>query len=161
MLRPFLLRRVKSEVEKSLPPKTETKIYVGLSAMQREWYHNLLMRDLEAVNGGQSAGRVQLLNMVMQLRKCCNHPYLFDGAEPGPPFVEGEHLVESSGKLAFMAKLLPKLQADGSRVLIFSQMTRVLDILEDFFALRDYKYARIDGNTFLYAELARLDEFFA
>ena len=52
-------------------------------------------QDIEAVNGG--ADRSRLLNIVMQLRKCCNHPYLFQGAEPGPPFTTGEHLVENSG----------------------------------------------------------------
>ena len=48
------------------------------------------------MNGG--ADRSRLLNIVMQLRKCCNHPYLFQGAEPGPPFTTGDHLVENSGE---------------------------------------------------------------
>lgn len=59
----------------------------------------------------------------------------------------GEHLVENSGKLVLLDKLLPKLQKRGSRVLIFSQMTRVLDILEDYCIYRYYNYCRIDGNT--------------
>jgi len=66
----------------------------------------------------------------MQLRKVCNHPYLFKGAEPGPPYIEGEHLVTNSGKMVLLDKLLARLKKDGSRVLLFSQMTRVLDILE-------------------------------
>ncbi len=57
----------------------------------------------------------------MQLRKCCNHPYLFQGAEPGPPYLTGDHLVENSGKMVLLDKLLPKLQQRGSRILIFSQ----------------------------------------
>ena len=87
VLRPFLLRRLKSEVEKDLPPKRETKLFIGLSDMQKEWYKKLLMRDLEAVNNAATGkgARMRLLNIVMQLRKCANHPYLFDGAEPGPP----------------------------------------------------------------------------
>ena len=76
------------------------------------------------------------MNVLMQLRKVCNHPYLFDGAEPGPPFVDGPHIWEAAGKMHLLARLLPKLQAQGSRVLIFSQMTRVLDILEDYVARR-------------------------
>lgn len=83
MLRPFLLRRLKSEVEKALLPKKETKIYVGLSVMQRQWYTKLLMKDIDIVNGAGKTDRMRLLNVLMQLRKCCNHPYLFDGAEPG------------------------------------------------------------------------------
>jgi SWI/SNF-related matrix-associated actin-dependent regulator of chromatin subfamily A member 5 len=105
----------------------------------------------------------------MQLRKVCNHPYLFDGkgtvlptsiqtqldrpppppkgAEPGPPYIDGPHLWESCGKMTLLHKLLPKVQAMGSRVLVFTQMTRVLDILEDYCRLVGYQYCRIDGNT--------------
>ena len=71
----------------------------------------------------------------------------FEGAEPGPPFMTGEHLVTTSGKLILLDKLLPKLQQRGSRVLIFSQMTRLLDVLEDYLMYRGYQYCRIDGNT--------------
>ncbi|KPL97092.1 Imitation SWI-like protein, partial [Sarcoptes scabiei] len=84
VLRPFLLRRLKSEVEKKLPPKIETKIYVGLSRMQREWYTKILMKDIDIVNNAGKSDKLRLLNILMQLRKCANHPYLFDGAEPGP-----------------------------------------------------------------------------
>lgn len=145
VLRPFLLRRLKSDVEKSLPPKKETILKIGMSDMQRKYYAALLQKDMEAVTGG--ADRSRLLNIVMQLRKCCNHPYLFQGAEPGPPYITGEHLVENSGKLVLLDKLLPKLKERGSRVLVFSQMTRMIDILEDYCMYRQYKYCRIDGNT--------------
>lgn len=64
------------------------------------------------------------------------------GAEPGPPFLEGEHIVENSSKMVLLDKLLKKLQAAGNRVLIFSQMTRILDILEDFSRYRGYDYVR-------------------
>jgi SWI/SNF-related matrix-associated actin-dependent regulator of chromatin subfamily A member 5 len=60
----------------------------------------------------------------------CNHPYLFDGAEEGPPYVDGPHIWENSGKMQLLHKLLAKLQKNDSKVLIFSQMTRMLDILE-------------------------------
>lgn len=76
----------------------------------------------------------------------CNQ-YLFDGAEPGPPFSDGPHLWENSGKMQLLNKLLPKLKSRGSRVLIFSQMTRLLDILEDYLRLVGHEYCRIDGNT--------------
>jgi SWI/SNF-related matrix-associated actin-dependent regulator of chromatin subfamily A member 5 len=87
VLRPFLLRRVKSDVEKSLPPKRETILKIGMSEMQQTWYKKLLQKDIATLSGG--ADRSKLLNIVMQLRKCCNHPYLFQGAEPGPPFFPG------------------------------------------------------------------------
>ncbi|KAL2244125.1 UNVERIFIED_CONTAM: putative chromatin-remodeling complex ATPase chain [Sesamum indicum] len=145
VLRPFLLRRLKSDVEKGLPPKKETILKVGMSQMQKQYYRALLQKDLEVVNAGGE--RKRLLNVAMQLRKCCNHPYLFQGAEPGPPYTTGEHLIENSGKMVLLDKLLPKLKERDSRVLIFSQMTRLLDILEDYLMFRGHLYCRIDGNT--------------
>ncbi|KAK4755650.1 hypothetical protein SAY87_009407 [Trapa incisa] len=145
VLRPFLLRRLKSDVEKGLPPKKETILKVGMSQMQKHYYRALLQKDLEVVNAGGE--RKRLLNIAMQLRKCCNHPYLFQGAEPGPPYTTGEHLITNAGKMVLLDKLLPKLKERDSRVLIFSQMTRLLDILEDYLMFRGYQYCRIDGNT--------------
>ncbi|KAJ6848530.1 putative chromatin-remodeling complex ATPase chain isoform X1 [Iris pallida] len=145
VLRPFLLRRLKSDVEKGLPPKKETILKVGMSQMQKQYYRALLQKDLEVINAGGQ--RKRLLNIAMQLRKCCNHPYLFQGAEPGPPYTTGDHLVTHAGKMVLLDKLLPKLKERDSRVLIFSQMTRLLDILEDYSIFRGYEYCRIDGNT--------------
>ncbi|CAN1238806.1 ISWI chromatin-remodeling complex ATPase CHR17 [Linum grandiflorum] len=145
VLRPFLLRRLKSDVEKGLPPKKETILKVGMSQMQKQYYKALLQKDLEVVNAGGE--RKRLLNIAMQLRKCCNHPYLFQGAEPGPPYTTGDHLITNAGKMVLLDKLLPKLKDRDSRVLIFSQMTRLLDILEDYLMFRGYQYCRIDGNT--------------
>jgi len=161
VLRPFLLRRLKADVERNLPPKKEIKLFVGMSKMQKEWYLKILTRDIEAINGvvKGKAGRMRLLNLVMQLRKACNHPYLFEGAEPGPPYEEGEHLVANAGKLVLLDKLLPKLQAQDSRVLIFSQMTRLLDILEDYLVMRGYDYRRIDGSSQTLDRESAIDDF--
>ncbi|KAI9996610.1 hypothetical protein PInf_014347 [Phytophthora infestans] len=147
ILRPFLLRRLKADVEHSLPPKIETKLYVGLSEMQREWYMRVLHRDATHLNAIGGSDRVRLLNILMQLRKVCNHPYLFEGAEPGPPYQEGPHLWENCGKMTLLHKLLPKLQAQGSRVLIFCQMTSMMDILEDYMRYFSHDYCRLDGST--------------
>ena len=87
-----------------------------------------------------------MLNIVMQLSKVCNHPYLFDGAEP-TPYTNGTHLITNPGKMDLVERLLPKLKANGSRVLVFCQMTRMLDILEDYLAFNGYEYCRIDGST--------------
>uniref|UniRef100_A0A453DYC3 Chromatin-remodeling complex ATPase chain n=1 Tax=Aegilops tauschii subsp. strangulata TaxID=200361 RepID=A0A453DYC3_AEGTS len=145
VLRPFLLRRLKSDVEKGLPPKKEIILKVGMSQMQKQYYRGLLQKDLEVINAGGE--RKRLLNIAMQLRKCCNHPYLFQGAEPGPPYTTGDHLIETAGKMVLLDKLLPKLKDRDSRVLIFSQMTRLLDILEDYLIYRGYQFCRIDGST--------------
>ncbi|CDQ98446.1 unnamed protein product, partial [Oncorhynchus mykiss] len=122
-------------------------MYVGLSKMQREWYTKILMKDIDILNSAGKMDKMRLLNVLMQLRKCCNHPYLFDGAEPGPPYTTDLHLAVNSGKMAVLDKLLPKMKAQGSRVLIFSQMTRMLDILEDYCMWRNFGYCRLDGQT--------------
>ncbi|KAJ5777913.1 ISWI chromatin-remodeling complex ATPase ISW2 [Penicillium odoratum] len=161
VLRPFLLRRVKSDVEKSLLPKQEMNLYVPMSDMQVKWYQKILEKDIDAVNGaaGKRESKTRLLNIVMQLRKCCNHPYLFEGAEPGPPYTTDEHLIYNSGKMAILDKLLKRMQADGSRVLIFSQMSRVLDILEDYCVFREFNYCRIDGTTAHEDRIAAIDDY--
>lgn len=146
VLRPFLIRRLKSEVEHSLPPKKETVLFTKLSEMQLTLYRNLLKKDIDAING-KGGDRVRLLNVLMQLRKCVNHPYLFDGIEDRSLDAFGEHLVQNCGKLSLLDKLLPRLKEGDHRVLVFSQMTRVLDILEDYCTMRQYKFCRIDGGT--------------
>ncbi|OCL14586.1 hypothetical protein AOQ84DRAFT_404523, partial [Glonium stellatum] len=161
VLRPFLLRRVKSDVEKSLLPKKEMNLYIGMSDMQVKWYKKILEKDIDAVNGagGKKESKTRLLNIVMQLRKCCNHPYLFEGAEPGPPYTTDEHLVNNAAKMVMLDKLLKRLKAQGSRVLIFSQMSRLLDILEDYSVMRGYQYCRIDGSTAHEDRIAAIDDY--
>ena len=161
VLRPFLLRRVKSDVEKSLLPKKEVNLYIGMSDMQVRWYKKILEKDIDAVNGaaGNKESKTRLLNIVMQLRKCCNHPYLFDGAEPGPPYTTDEHLIYNAGKMLMLDKILTRMKKQGSRVLIFSQMSRVLDILEDYCVFREHKYNRIDGSTAHEDRIAAIDEY--
>mmetsp|Transcript_72436 Transcript_72436/g.206187 ORF Transcript_72436/g.206187 Transcript_72436/m.206187 type:complete len:969 (+) Transcript_72436:1339-4245(+) len=83
----------------------------------------------------------------MQMRKCCNHPYLFSGVEDRSLDPHGEHVIENCGKLVLLDKLLKRLYEKGHRVLIFSQMTRMIDVLEDYLWMRQYKYCRIDGKT--------------
>jgi len=139
VLRPFLLRRIKAEVEKSLPPKKEFKIYVPMSPMQKEWYKKILMKDLDVVNKVGKLEKARLMNILMHLRKCAVHPYLFDGAEPGPPYTTDEHIITNSGKMVVLDKLLMKLQSEGSRVLLFSQFTRFMDIFEDYCFFRKIK----------------------
>jgi SWI/SNF-related matrix-associated actin-dependent regulator of chromatin subfamily A member 5 len=117
-----------------------------MSKMQKDLYRNILIRDIDAIQG-TSGNRTAILNIVMQLRKCAGHPYLFPGLEDRslPPL--GEHLVNNCGKLALLDKLLKRLFERGHRVLLFTQMTRILDILEDYLVMRRYQYCRIDGNT--------------
>ena len=118
ILRPFMLRRLKADVEKSLPPKNETILFTGMSAMQKKLYKDILMRDLDTLTGKGGAGsRTAVLNIVMQLRKCAGHPYLFPGIEDRSLDPLGEHLVTNCGKMFLLDKLLGKI------VLISDMMT--------------------------------------
>uniref|UniRef100_A0A5F9DC77 Chromodomain helicase DNA binding protein 1 like n=1 Tax=Oryctolagus cuniculus TaxID=9986 RepID=A0A5F9DC77_RABIT len=112
LLQPFLLRRVKAEVATELPKKTEVVLYHGLSALQKKCYKAVLMKDLDAFENGM-AKKVKLQNILSQLRKCVDHPYLFDGVEP-EPFEVGDHLIEASGKLHLLDKLLAFLYSRWS-----------------------------------------------
>uniref|UniRef100_A0A2K5LMQ5 Chromodomain helicase DNA binding protein 1 like n=1 Tax=Cercocebus atys TaxID=9531 RepID=A0A2K5LMQ5_CERAT len=116
-----------------------------MSALQKKYYKAILMKDLDAFEN-ETAKKVKLQNILSQLRKCVDHPYLFDGVEP-EPFEVGDHLIEASGKLYLLDKLLAFLYSGGHRVLLFSQMTQMLDILQDYMDYRGYSYERVDGSV--------------
>ena len=139
---PLLLRRLKAD-HVHLPPKVEATLYVPLTPLQRHWYRAVLERNCSAL--GAASART-LTNVLAALRKCCNHPYLFDGAEP-EPFVEGEHLVQASAKLALLDRLLQRLRSRGDRVLLFCTSTTMLDVLQDYLSLRRWAYERLDGSA--------------
>lgn len=147
ILRPFMLRRIKADVEKSLLPKIELKLFVGLSEMQRELYKKVLVKELTKVNAMGEESMKAINNIVMELRKVANHPYLIENVEPGPPFTTDEHLINCCGKMMVLDKLLMKLKEQGSRVVLFSQFVIMLDILEDFLEFRGHEYRRLDGST--------------
>ncbi|XP_058487338.1 chromodomain-helicase-DNA-binding protein 5 isoform X2 [Solea solea] len=151
LLGPHMLRRLKADVFKNMPAKTELIVRVELSPMQKKYYKFILTRNFEALNSKGGGNQVSLLNIMMDLKKCCNHPYLFPVAAVEAPVLpngsyDGNSLVKSSGKLTLLQKMLKKLKDEGHRVLIFSQMTKMLDLLEDFLEFEGYKYERIDGG---------------
>jgi len=142
LLRPFMLRRVKSEVLDQLPEKVEKVLRCDLSSWQKELYKQISSKAINEEGTGAAAGR-GLNNIVMQLRKVCNHPYLFS---PHGYHID-ENIIRCSGKVALLDQMLPKLKAAGHRVLMFTQMTAVMTILEDYFAYRGYLSLRLDGST--------------
>ncbi|XP_048428158.1 probable helicase CHR10 isoform X2 [Pyrus x bretschneideri] len=147
----FMLRRTKSKLiesgDLSLPPLTEITVLAPLVSLQKKVYMSILRKELPKLLALSSGGsnHQSLQNIVIQLRKACSHPYLFPGIEP-EPYEEGEHLVQASGKLIILDRLLQKLHEYGHRVLLFAQMTHTLDILQDFLELRKYSYERLDGS---------------
>ena len=155
-LQPFILRRLKKDVEKSLPSKTEHILRVELSDIQTEYYKNILTRNYRALQAGAKGTRFSLLNIMSELKKASNHPYLFDNAEElvlqkfGDGKMSRENvlrgLIMSSGKMVLLDQLLSRLKKDGHRVLIFSQMVRMLDILGDYLAIKGINFQRLDGT---------------
>uniref|UniRef100_A0A2K6WAG2 Uncharacterized protein n=1 Tax=Onchocerca volvulus TaxID=6282 RepID=A0A2K6WAG2_ONCVO len=150
VLRPFLLRRLKKEVESQLPEKTEYVIKCDMSALQRILYQHMQKGLL--IDSKHAGGRA-LMNTVVHLRKLCNHPFLFENVEDEcrefwkVSDVSGKDLYRVSGKFELLDRVLPKLKASGHRILMFCQMTSLMTIMEDYLNYREFKYLRLDGST--------------
>ncbi|KAI9512303.1 SNF2 family N-terminal domain-containing protein [Russula earlei] len=152
VLRPFLLRRLKKDVEAELPDKVEKVVKVKMSALQAQLYKQMKKYKMIADGNdkpGRTVGVKGLSNELMQLRKICQHPFLFESVEDkiNPAGLIDDKLVRTSGKIELLSRILPKFFATGHRVLIFFQMTKVMDIMEDFLKMMGFKYLRLDGGT--------------
>ncbi len=177
LLQVFMLRRLKVDVEKGLPPRVETKVYCPLSEMQLFYYKLLLLKDADVVarleansraGGGKKGGEKQhsasgtdwkrMQMLLTQLRKASSHPFLFRGAE-GETEATVDEMVEASGKLQTLDRLLVKLKKAGHRCVIFSQWKHTLDILDDFLRGRGYRYTRLDGGTNRIRRIINIDAF--
>ncbi|XP_059141217.1 lymphocyte-specific helicase-like [Physella acuta] len=236
ILSPFMLRRLKSDVDLNIPPKKEIIVYAPLTQQQKSFYSALVDRTIfnlldskdkeeekvETTPSGRpkrkstsvvvdykmmmeteeekklnkkegskacsvkrwkdweeeekeieswihtfsekdksnnradkvekqrtSQVTIKMRNVMMQLRKCCNHPYLLE--HPLDPktgdLALTEGVVTSSGKMLVLDRMLKELKKRGHRVLIFSQMTKMLDLIEDFCQIRGYDFCRLDGST--------------
>eukprot|EP01062_Namystynia_karyoxenos_P026815 TRINITY_DN2071_c0_g3_i1.p1 TRINITY_DN2071_c0_g3~~TRINITY_DN2071_c0_g3_i1.p1 ORF type:complete len:762 (+),score=290.59 TRINITY_DN2071_c0_g3_i1:96-2381(+) len=215
ILRPFMLRRTKSQLKDELPmpEKREIAVFCDLTPVQREQYRMIHERRLHTAVGERDAAaggtklqsETSLNNIVMQLRKVCNHPMLFPEFDPfatrvirekvteetwerdweGDRFYIGKqtkivekevrsynpedpkhvakrakHIVQSCSKMQLLDKMLTKLKQQGHKVLIFSQMTEVLDLIDDYLAHKgwDSEY-RIDGRVGVADRQSRIEEF--
>eukprot|EP01114_Cavostelium_apophysatum_P010624 TRINITY_DN2458_c0_g1_i1.p1 TRINITY_DN2458_c0_g1~~TRINITY_DN2458_c0_g1_i1.p1 ORF type:complete len:1441 (+),score=525.32 TRINITY_DN2458_c0_g1_i1:182-4504(+) len=146
-LKPHILRRVKKDVEKSLPAKIERILRVEMSPQQQKYYKWILSRNFRELNKGvKGQAQSTLLNIVMELKKVANHPYLFENAEDANNPDVLRAMIYNSGKMILLDKLLLRLRETGHRVLIFSQMVRMLDILSDYLTARGFHYQRLDGS---------------
>jgi len=142
VLRPFLLRRLKKDVEAGLPEKIETIIKCRMSGVQRAVYN-----EVRAAANNKGEGTKRLNNTIMQLRKICNHPFVFEHIEEtiNPSKVNNELLYRVSGKFELLRRMLYKLQATGHKVLMFFQMTQIMTIMEDMLVMEGVQYLRLDG----------------
>ncbi|ODQ55638.1 hypothetical protein SAICODRAFT_63654 [Saitoella complicata NRRL Y-17804] len=150
VLRPFLLRRLKKDVESELPDKVEKVVKCRMSGLQLKLYEQLKKGGIMYVNGEKGKGMKGLQNIMMQLRKVCNHPFVFDEVEEAISPVRDvttDLLWRVSGKFELLDRILPKLKRTGHRVLMFFQMTTVMTIMEDFLNHRGMKYMRLDGSS--------------
>merc|ERR1739844_828270 len=160
VLRPFLLRRLKKDVESQLPDKVEYIIKCEMSGLQRRLYSHMqekgvLLMDHSAQKKPGQSGAKALMNTIMQLRKLCNHPFMFQQVEESyakhigmvTDVVTGPDIYRSSGRFELLDRILPKLKQSGHRVLMFCQMTQCMTIIEDYFNYKGYKYLRLDGTT--------------
>lgn len=156
VLRPFLLRRLKKEVENQLPDKVEYIIKCNMSGLQRSIYRYMQTKGIILTDSGANTEKKHahqaLMNTIMQLRKICNHPFMFDHIESAfsnhsAHGVRGADLFRAAGKFELLDRTLPKLRMSNHRVLMFCQMTRLMDIMEDYLRWKSIKYLRLDGTT--------------
>ncbi|XP_047075437.1 CHD3-type chromatin-remodeling factor PICKLE [Lolium rigidum] len=147
MLKPHLLRRFKKDVMKDLPPKKELILRVELTTKQKEYYKAILTKNYTVLSR-RGGGHVSLINVVMELRKLCCHGFMTDepDTEPESPEEGLRRLLDSSGKMQLLDKMMVKLKEQGHRVLIYSQFQHMLDLLEDYLSYRKWSYERIDGK---------------
>ncbi|CAK8697940.1 unnamed protein product [Clavelina lepadiformis] len=161
VLQPFLLRRVKKDVEKSLPAKVEQILRVPMSSLQKQYYKWLLTKNYTALLRGTRGSFTSFCNIIMELKKCCNHAHLIK-----PPEMDAvdrevflQNLLRNSGKMVLLDKLLLRLKENGHRVLIFSQMVRMLDMLQDYLIARRLQFQRLDGSVSSDKRRQALDHF--
>lgn len=182
LVNPFMLRRQKKEVREvsRMPGKTEHVLFCRLTGHQRSLYDAYLRSDEVA---RVRRGSTNLLAAITMLRKICNHPDLacdpyrdtvdsfgrgtsFEAQneycsedEPGYNELEEDTLVERSGKLEVLSKILPLWKRQGHKVLIFCQWQKMLDIIERFMTTQQWKFGRLDGKTNVAARQAFVDRF--
>ncbi|XP_031835828.1 chromodomain-helicase-DNA-binding protein 1 isoform X4 [Nomia melanderi] len=148
-LEPFILRRVKKDVEKSLPAKVEQILRVEMTSLQKQYYKWILTKNYNALRKGVKGSTMTFLNIVIELKKCCNHAFLTKPTENERKDNNEDYLqqiIRGSGKLVLLDKLLVRLRETGHRVLIFSQMVRMLDILGEYLQKRHFPFQRLDGS---------------
>ncbi|KAF4659947.1 hypothetical protein FOZ61_003477 [Perkinsus olseni] len=165
LLRPHLLRRLKEEVADELPDLEETIIDVELTKLQKAYYRAIFERNKTYLSGAQKDGGPSLINLEVQLRKCCNHPFTIDGVEERELAMcqnkdqEFSRMIAASGKMVLLDKLLPKLHAEGHKVLLFSQFLSMLDLIQRYSLYRGYSVERLDGSATAKSREEAIDRF--
>jgi len=168
MIRPYFLRRTKAGVLGFLPPMAQIIIPVSMSILQERLCKSIMSKNPDLIRSIFARGKLKktdrgpLSNILMQLRKCLCHPFVYSQAvedRSSAPELMRRNLIEASSKLVLLEIMLPKLKARGHRVLIFSQFLEQLTILEDFLTALDLKFERLDGSQSSLEKQTRIDAF--
>ncbi|KAF2493171.1 hypothetical protein BU16DRAFT_528502 [Lophium mytilinum] len=170
LIRPYILRRTKAQVLTFLPPMGQIIVPISMSVLQKQVYKSILSKSPDLLKALFSTAattlnpkeRASLSNILIQLRKCLCHPFVYSRAiEERTDVATASHrnLVEASAKLQLLDLLLPKLKERGHRVLIFSQFLDMLDIMEDFLDGLQMQYGRLDGSIGSLEKQKRIDKF--
>jgi superfamily II DNA or RNA helicase len=169
MIRPYFLRRTKAQVLTFLPPMSQIIVPVSMTIVQKKLYRSIMAKNPELMRqifsndpGVKEKEKGSLSNILMQLRKCLCHPFVYSKSiEDKNVDIASSHrnLVDASSKLKLLEHLLPKLQERGHRVLIFSQFLDMLDMVEDFLDGMQMRYQRLDGQISSLVKQKRIDEF--
>ncbi|KAL1801572.1 hypothetical protein ACET3X_001914 [Alternaria dauci] len=168
-IRPFILRRTKAKVLTFLPPLGQIILPISMSHLQKQVYRSILSKSPELLKALFTSDkqlkqqeRANLSNILMQLRKCLCHPFVYSREieeRSEVAAVSHRNLVEASAKLTLLETLLPKLQERGHRLLIFSQFLDMLNIIEDFLDGMQLPYQRLDGTMGSLEKQKRIDQF--
>ncbi|ORY14692.1 PHD/FYVE-zinc-finger like domain-domain-containing protein [Clohesyomyces aquaticus] len=167
-IRPFILRRTKAQVLTFLPPLSQIIVPLSMSVLQKNLYKSILAKNPEwlkalfTTTALKAQERANLSNILMQLRKCLCHPFVYSREieeRTDVAAVSHRNLVEASAKLQLLELLLPKLKERGHRVLIFSQFLDMLSIIEDFMDGMQLSYQRLDGTMGSLEKQKRIDQF--
>ncbi|KAJ3180729.1 hypothetical protein HDU87_001842 [Geranomyces variabilis] len=161
-LRPITLRRMKKDVETSLPGKTEKMLRIPMTDSQRALYQAIYTKNLADVKTESQVGQISLQNIVMQLKKASNSTWLFPNCRISPDSPKDDlfrELLRSSGKMQILDQLMTRFLKNGNRVLIFSQMVNMLDLLADYLNYRGMTFQRLDGTIPSEARKRAMDHF--
>jgi superfamily II DNA or RNA helicase len=170
LIRPYFLRRTKAQVLKFLPPMAQVIVPVTMSTAQKDLYKRILSKspdllraimkkDKDQIKGDE---KTSLNNILMQLRKCLCHPFMYSQnieERVEDRVVMHRQFVEASAKFKLLEIMLPKLQEQGHRVLIFSQFLEMLSYIEDFLDGLNMQYTRLDGSVGVIEKQKRIDKF--
>ncbi|KAL1899863.1 hypothetical protein Sste5346_002729 [Sporothrix stenoceras] len=168
LIRPYFLRRTKAEVLKFLPPMAQIIVPVSMTVVQEKLCKSIMAKNPQLIRSIFSETQVKatergsLNNILMQLRKCLCHPFVYSQAiedKNVEPEQMHRNLIEASSKLLLLKIMLPKLKERGHRVLIFSQFLNQLDIIEDFLHISGLTYMRLDGSISSLEKQKRIDAY--